>query len=133
MKNVMKNVMNILIILIAGMMFACNDNVYEDFDNGMIIQSKDLRDITPAQPWLYEYIIADYSNTAGNTPGTGNPGNFYLYSSTNFSVGDVVIFTTQEYVDAKEQKLANLIDRLKKLDSNLEKERDVFEDTEVQK
>lgn len=88
-------IINILIILIAGMMFACNDNVYEDFDNGMIIRCKELRnsdDKTSAQPWLYKYNIRDYSSTAGNTPGFA--GDFYLYSSSNFAVGDTVTFTT---------------------------------------
>lgn len=105
----MKKFMSVLLILIGGLM-ACNDNVYEDFDNGMIVRCKELRDlddISPSQPWIYEYNIRDYSSRSGNTP--GDPGDFYLYSSINFSVGDTLTFTTmailKSFASLKEQLL----------------------------
>lgn len=113
----MKNFMNILLILICGMMFSCNDNVYEKISsgNGMVIICKDLRysaDVTPNMPWTYKYKVTDYSGQDGTT---GNAGDFYYYSSNNFLVGDTLTFTTISSL----KKMNTNIKRIVNLETNL--------------
>ena len=112
---VMKNFMSILLILICGAMFACNDNIYEKPSNGMVIVCKELRDsadITYNTPWTYEYKITDYSGHDGTT---GNAGDFYYYSTNNFLVGDTLTFTTTSSL----KKMNANIKRISNLEKNL--------------
>lgn len=103
----MKKFMSVLLILIGGLM-ACNDNIYEKTDMGMVIVCKEIieaSEVTHRTPWTYEYKITDYSSTTGNN--AGNAGNFHYYSTNNFLVGDTLTFTTTTFlksvVSLKEQ------------------------------
>lgn len=96
----MKNILNVLLILIVGLTFACSDNVYEKENSGFVVTLKEriaVDDMTLAKSWKYKYEVQDASNTAGNGAGL-EIGSFNLYTSNQFSVDDTLTFTTKKSI-----------------------------------
>lgn len=95
----MKKFMSVLLILICGTM-ACSDSIYEKANHGFVVTFKERipdSDIDDTTPWKFKYNVMDFSNTAGNTAGV-QKGNFYLYTSDNFSIEDTLSFTTRAFL-----------------------------------
>lgn len=131
--------MSILLICICGVLAACsNDNIYEKEDSGFVIRSKELIsevDITLATPWKFKYNVIDYSNTDGNTASIVTPGDFYYYSSSNYLVGDTLLFTTKgalRSVDSLQEHVVRIGIEKSILADDLRKQIVIYE-TELQK
>lgn len=111
-------ILNVLIILVAGVMCSCSDNVYEKDDSGFVVTLKERiaeSDMTLAKSWKYKYKVQDFSNTAGNGPGL-EMGSFNLYTSNQFSVDDTLTFTTKQAIrDAL--KMADRLSYLEEMNS----------------
>lgn len=114
----MKKLMSVLLILICGTM-ACSDSIYDRNNQGYVVTFKERipdSDIGDTETWKYKYQVADFSNTAGNSPGL-KLGSFYLYTSANFSIDDTLAFTTKTFlrsVNSLRKELGIIKDSLQK-------------------